>query len=266
MLAHQSTLHTNVGAVLHTLDGRLGKYELTVASVTQVASRSPLFGDGTMRACPPESCKLFATIVRVLCSPPNTEAVRVAAAALSKTAGAFDHVPKLKKQCNSGLLGEAIRAAVEAAEGKSRQSTAITCSLSDTYVMRNPFTHDSFAHSFVLVVTPSEEKGHTGRLYQAYGPPDIGYSHKHCCEKGTAAHAMSPEQLVDFTNRFSKFETSTRWTPATEANYQHMFACKRRMPRNYSVECFTTVHSDVFDIEGIKTLAPLFLVPTGSTR
>ena len=72
---------------------------------------------------------------------------------------------------------------------------------------------------------------------------------------------MSPEQLVDFTNCFSKFEHSTRWPLATQANYQHMFACKRKMPRNYSVECFTTVHSDVFDTEGIKTLAPLFLVP-----
>ena len=86
MLAHQSSLHANVGAVLHTLDGRLGKYELTVASVRQVASRSPFFGRGTMRDFPPESCKLFATIVRVLYSPPKTEAVRVAAAALSQTA------------------------------------------------------------------------------------------------------------------------------------------------------------------------------------
>ena len=139
MGAHQSALHTNVGAVLHTLDGRLGKYELTVAA------RSPFFGVGTMSECPPESCKLFATIVRVLCSPPNTEAVRMAAAAVS-TAGAFAHVPKLKKQCNSGLVGDAIRTAVEAAEGKSRQSAAITCGLSETYVMR-PLIDDSFAHS-----------------------------------------------------------------------------------------------------------------------
>jgi len=249
---------TTLGAKLHALDGRHGMpLLLDRETIEALAQRIPFYGHGTVENMPPESYKLFATVVRVLCSAPTVASVATAAAASSESSP-NNVFPSSTADRNEGLLGAAIETAIRASHAES-SSTAISCGISDQYVMRNPYTMASFAHIFVVVVFPKAGQ-HAARVYPAFGPPNIGYSCIDCIRNGSASRDMSPAELNQFKEKFNKFERSRKWTPAVQALHQELFVCRLKMPPGYSVICRSFVHSDKFTSASVKQVAQVLLI------
>ena len=85
--------------------------------------------------------------------------------------------------------------------------------------------------------------------------------------KGHSSTCNVPQQLADFNEAFlqvRKVRNQHHVDSGHSSQFQHMFGAQD--DPELQLECFTTVHSDVFGIDIIRTLVPLLLVPTGSTR
>lgn len=168
------------------------------------------------------------------------------------SAGAFDGLSRASP--NQGLVTQAIARAVPAAE--SGATTLVSVSLSDLYAHRFPFSKSSFAHAFSVLVLPGfQNKGtYQARIYQAFGPPHIGYAITTCLgsSKHKNAQVLSANDLDEFVKGFETFEGSRKWDAASQKLYQSLFACKLTLPTGYPILCYTKIHEDTLKAESVR--------------
>lgn len=222
----------NLMAILRVLGGDCGPFEINAASVRALTARHPLYGASNAFNTPWESCKLATTIMLLLTSPLETDAIRECANWLSQNAGAFDGLETAP--ANEGLFAEAVEKARQKLSAYKDDSLAgmtaelVTVNLTDLQAHRRPFSQASFAHNFsMLLYKRTTDQEICARIYQAFGPPDIGYSLMDCVLNGSGANELDPKGIDSFLKLFRMFEVLEEhpWG-AICCIYQRLFNCR----------------------------------------
>ena len=86
---------------------------------------------------------------------------------------------------------------------------------------RFPFSDKLFAHSFCMLVSHLEGKLYC-RIYQAFGPPNIGYSLTECIYRGYGSKLLLGKDIdiLDFINGYKWLECYTKWSSKVQNDYQ----------------------------------------------
>ncbi|ORZ38335.1 hypothetical protein BCR44DRAFT_34140 [Catenaria anguillulae PL171] len=240
LLQDPALLIRNMQATLHVLGQLFGPCPIEPAAVRDATMAHPLHNGGNEQNTPLYSCKLAATIVAVLAAEPTIDGVKAAATRLSHTAGAF--ASRAFDQPNKGEFSAALAIAIDRAIN-DRKATCLCVNLSDTIPFHTfPPPTFSLAHSFTFVVFPHGDDSYGARVYQAFGPPDIGY-------KLTVTEndkVMMPSEIAKFRLNYQAFETSKRWAKA-KAAYKAMFGATPRATTTYPIKVNTRVVEQVLD-------------------
>lgn len=154
--------------------------------IKKLIRKHPMYGLGDNNNTPLESCKLVGTIMRILCSKCDLELIKSASMAYSMSSGSFKHLYKEKRNYN--VLGNNIKNVINDVKNKDI-CVALHCNLSDLYIMKNPYTIKSFSHVFTIIIFLINNKI-CCKIYQGFGPPQIGYSLIYCCNFGTASKIL----------------------------------------------------------------------------
>jgi hypothetical protein len=241
----------NLQAITHVLGGRFGDYDVAKESILRLARVHPLYGMGNSANTPLHSCKLATTLLRMLTSTYDINSLKQSANCLARSAGAF--VGMEYASPNTGLLSAEINTVLQ----HPSQLFLISVALSDLHAHRFPFSDKSFAHSFCMLVFHLEGKLY-GRIYQAFGPPNIGYSLTECIDRGSGSKLLLEKDILDFVNGYERFECYTKWSSKVQNDYQRMFSCSLKLPMQYPLLCHTKVHTCKVDLVTVSKIALLF--------
>lgn len=246
----------NLQSIIHVLDGRFGQYTFDNDEIQNLIRKHPMYGLGDYVNTPLESCKLVGTIMRILCSKCDLELIKTASMAYSKSAGSFTHL--YNEKINYNVLGNNMKNVIKDVRNKDI-CVAVHCNLSDLYIMKNPYSIKSFSHVFTIIVFLVNDNICV-RIYQGFGPPQIGYSLVYCCKYGTASKNMNEKELDEFISDYEAFENSMFWNIKSEKIYRKLFKCRLSMERNHPIECYTSVYINEVSIDNINFLYPLLML------
>ncbi|KAF9347815.1 hypothetical protein BGX26_000739, partial [Mortierella sp. AD094] len=162
----------NFQALTHVFNGMMGLYGLDRKCISQLIAQNPFYRRGDTKNTPLESCKLATTLVMLHCSELSIKKIMTVTSFLTRSSGGLDNLGSLPP--NQGIL----EAAVESAKKdmlRDRKCRALAVSMTDLYVYQALFQRESIAHAFVLVLSIDKDDRLSAILYQAFGPPNIGY-------------------------------------------------------------------------------------------
>lgn len=246
----------NLQSIIHVLDGRFGSYTFDNDEIKKIIRKHPMYGFGDINNTPLESCKLVGTIMRILCSKYDLELIKSASMAYSHSAGAFTNLYNKKRNYN--VFGNNMKNVINNVKNKDI-CIALHFNLSDLYIMKNPYSIKSFSHIFTIILFLVNNKI-SAKIYQGFGPPQIGYSLIYCCKFGTASKIMDEKEIYEFISDYEAFENSMFWNIKSEKLYRKLFKCKLSMEHNHPIECYTSVHINEVNIDNINFIYPLLIL------
>ncbi|KAF9115788.1 hypothetical protein BGX27_006400 [Mortierella sp. AM989] len=203
----------NFQALTHVFNGIMGPYELDVRSVSQLIQRHPFYQKGNDENTPLYSCKLSTTLIMLLCTEHTKDKLEITTSFLTRSSGGLDNLGKLPP--NEGKL----MATVESTKNdmiRDRKCRVLAISMTDLHVYRVPYQKESIAHAFVLALSIDKDDRLSGKLYQAFGPPSIGYDLTSWCLGKKPRGHLSPEMLVEFVADYEKFVKQNKWDKQSE--------------------------------------------------
>lgn len=268
LLYRPADLQKNVSATMQMLAGKVFPCKFTIEDIsngvlqTEILPRHPGFGHGTSADAPLESCKLTCTMVMLLCAELDPGFISTSASWLARSAGAFDS--SASQPQNFGELVKAVSEAVRAAEAEGR-STCVGVAISDLHVYTVPFMA-GIAHSFCVVVSPGDSRDAAvqARIFQSFGPPDIGYGiHEWCFYRQKGKALLGKTELMHFCQDFASLERARVWKNA-KALYHRLFDVSLNVPDNYPIKLHIRTRASDFTIETLQLMASVFPVPSMS--
>ena len=232
-------------ALLHAIDGRGKAYSCedladapAYSALRAVLAQHPMTGAGTLRDTPLESCKLAASVVMMLCADlsqgPQSMMEGSGWLARSPPLCIFRDYGSRPANQKWHVLSKAVQAAADTVSrwasevgGGRARAVCVGVSLGDLHVFKQP-CRTGFAHCFALVLAPTPAAGskpatYAARIFQAYGPLDVGYSLRDAVYYDTGSKRMSEADVHEFVRKHEAFENSTNWRQA-EQLYKEMFA------------------------------------------
>jgi hypothetical protein len=265
-------------AFLHVLDNRYGNFSEsdlrdapTFPLLRKLIRSHPMHHRGTMIDTPLESCKLATTMLLILCAQINGEGTRhlmESAGWLSQSRGAFASSYLKRPNAKEKTFRSAVVAAAKTMQLWTQESsTGVTqrrgiclgVGVVDCAVFRQPWL-SGCAHHFALVLAPvatsesdCDSKGKqsfVGRLYQAYGPPDIGYSLRQNVYVGGGSHNMSENEVWQYVDAFEKMHECTSWGQA-KPHYVRVFGAEPRLSSSYPFEIHVYTRTSEFSEESL---------------
>lgn len=274
-------------ALMHVLDNRIGNYTEsdlrdapTFPHLRRLMHQHPAHGMGTLRATvsarcvtPLESCKLATTVLLMMCAQVNgqgTSHLMQSAAWLSQSKGAFagSHLkrPNAADKTFRSAVSEAVTRMQEwtpkgGVGSAPRRGICLGVGVVDCAVFRQPWL-GGCAHHFALVLAPvattesdsnSKGKSFVGRLYQAYGPPDIGYSLRQNAYVGGGSHSMSEQEVWQYVDAFETMHSCKTWGEA-KPHYVRVFGAEPRLSNSYPLELHVYTRASEFSEESLRCM------------
>jgi len=197
-------------------------------------SDSSIWRRHVRRNYPLESCKLVAGAVLMLGSELNSETLQYMACRHAQSAGGLD-LPKNYELGISEFLDNVNIAEANARQGKS---SMINVSVYDIMPFKSfaiamklkQYNSGGYAHAFVVTMGPNPETAEIEvRVYQSFGPPDVGYD----INEFFSNSWNDPITLKDFKTGFVEnmkfcFAKTQRWNIGIGKRYESMFHARPR--------------------------------------